>query len=74
MHLRNLNVLRDEVIGDWRKLHNVELRNLYSSSDIVTLVKSRRERWVENVASMGEMRNACKILFGKPEAETTHKK
>jgi hypothetical protein len=45
---------RDEMKGEWRKLHNEELHNLYSSPDIITQVKSRRMRWVEHVACMGE--------------------
>jgi hypothetical protein len=45
---------RDEVMGEWRKLHNEELHNLYSSSDIIRQVKSRRIRWAGHVARMGE--------------------
>jgi hypothetical protein len=45
---------RDEVTGDWRKLHNEELHNLYSSPDIIRQVKSRRMRWAGHVARMGE--------------------
>jgi hypothetical protein len=45
---------RDEVTGEWRKLHNEELHNLYSSPDIIRQVKSRRMRWVGHVARMGE--------------------
>jgi hypothetical protein len=57
---------RDEVTGDWRKLHNEELHNLYSSSNIIRMIKSRRMRWAEHVARMGETRNAYRILVGKP--------
>jgi hypothetical protein len=53
---------RDEVTGDWRKLHN-----LYSSLNIVRVNKSRRMRWVEQVVHMWDMRNAYKISVGKPE-------
>jgi hypothetical protein len=51
---------RDEVTGDWRKLHNEELRNLYSSPNIITsrTIKSRRMSWTGHVARMGENRNA----------------
>jgi hypothetical protein len=44
---------RDEVTGDWRKLHNEELHNLYSSPNKITMIKSRRMRWAGNVARMG---------------------
>jgi hypothetical protein len=49
---------REEVAVDWRRLHNEELHNLYASPDIIKVIKSRRTRWVEHVAHMGEMRNA----------------
>jgi hypothetical protein len=58
---------RDEVTGEWRKLHNEELHNLYSSSNLIRMVKSRRMRWAGHVARMGETRNAYRILMGKPE-------
>ena len=58
---------RDEVTGEWRKLHNEELNDLYSLSDIVRVVKSRRMRWVGNVALMGEDRGVHRVLVGKPE-------
>jgi hypothetical protein len=47
---------RDEVIGEWRKLNNKELNDLYSSANIVWLIKSRRIRWTNRVAHMGEKR------------------
>jgi hypothetical protein len=53
---------RDDVTGDWRKLHNEELYNLYSSPNIIRMIKSRRNRWVEHVARMGETRNVYRIL------------
>jgi hypothetical protein len=49
---------RDDVMGDWRKLHNDELHNLYSSPNIIRMIKSRRMRWSGHVARMGETRNA----------------
>jgi hypothetical protein len=58
---------RDEVTGDWRKLHNEELHNLYSSPNIIRIIKSRRMRWAGHVARMGEKRNAYRVLVGKPE-------
>jgi hypothetical protein len=60
---------RDEVTGDWRKLHNEELYNLYSSPNIIRLVKSKRMRWAGHAARMGETRNAYRILVGKPEGK-----
>jgi hypothetical protein len=59
----------DEVTGEWRKLHNEELHNLYSSTDIIRQVKSRRLRWAGHVARMGEERKLYKILVGKPEGK-----
>jgi hypothetical protein len=60
---------RDHVTGDWRKLHNEELRNLYSSPKIIRMIKSRRMRWAGHVARMEETRNAYRILVGKPEGK-----
>jgi hypothetical protein len=60
---------RDEVTGEWRKLHNDELRDLYSSSSIIRIIKSRRMRWEGHVARMGEKRNAYRLLVGKPEGK-----
>jgi hypothetical protein len=57
---------RDEVAGGWRKLHNEELHNLYSSPSIIRIIQSRRMRWAEHVARMGEKRNADRILVGRP--------
>jgi hypothetical protein len=56
-------------VGGWRRLHNEELQNLYTSSNIITVIKSRRMRWAGRAACMGEMRNKYKILNGKPERE-----
>jgi hypothetical protein len=58
---------RDEVSGEWRKLHSGELHNLYSSLDIIRQIKSRRMRWAGHVARMGEGRNMHRVLVGKPE-------
>jgi hypothetical protein len=58
---------RNEVTGEWRKLHNEELNGLYSSLNIIRLIKSRRMRWVGHVARMGEGRGAHRILVGIPE-------
>jgi hypothetical protein len=58
---------RDEVTGEWRKLHNEELRDLYSSQSIIRIIKSRRIRWAGHVARMGEKRNAYRLFVGKPE-------
>jgi hypothetical protein len=60
---------RDEVTGGLRKLHNEELPDLYSSPSIIRIIKSRRMRWAEHVARMGEKRNAYRLLVGKPEGK-----
>jgi hypothetical protein len=61
---------RDEVTGEWRKLHNEELHDLYSSPSIIRIIKSRRMRWAGHVARMGEKRNAYKLLVGKPKGKS----
>jgi hypothetical protein len=58
---------RDEVTGEWRRLHNKELYALYSSPNIIRVIKTRRLRWAEHVARMGERRGAYRALVGKPE-------
>jgi hypothetical protein len=60
---------RDEVTAEWRKLHNDELRDLYSSPSIIRIIKSRRMRWVGHVARIGEMRNVYRLLVGKPDGK-----
>jgi hypothetical protein len=57
------------VTGDWRKLHDEELNDLYSSPSIIRIIKSRRMRWAEHVARMGQKRNAFRLLVGKPEGK-----
>jgi hypothetical protein len=58
---------RDEVTGEWRKLHNEELNDLYSLPKILWVVKSRRMRWAGHVARMGEDRVVHRLLVGKSE-------
>jgi hypothetical protein len=58
---------RDEVTGEWRRLHNKELYALYSLPNIIQMIKSRRMRWVGHVAHMGERKGAYRVLVGKPE-------
>jgi hypothetical protein len=60
---------RDEVTGEWRKLHNKELHDLYCSPSIIRIIKPRRMRLAGNVARMGEKRNAYRLLVGKPEGK-----
>jgi hypothetical protein len=60
---------RDEVTGEWRKLHNEELSDLYSLTNIVRVVKSRRMRWAGHVARVGEGRGVHRVLVGKPEGK-----
>jgi hypothetical protein len=58
---------RDEVTGEWRKLHNEELHDLYSSPSIIRIMKARRMRWAGHVARIGEKRNTYRLLVGTPE-------
>jgi hypothetical protein len=57
----------DKVMGEWRKLHNEELRDLYYSSSIIRMIKSTRMRWTGNIARMEEKGKAYRLLVGKPE-------
>jgi hypothetical protein len=61
---------RDEVTGDWRRLHNKELYALCSSPNIIRVIKTRRLRWAGHVARMGERRGAYRALVGKPEGRS----
>ena len=58
---------RDEVTGEWRRLHNEELNDLYCSPNIVPVIKSRRMKWAGHVARMGVGRGVHRVLVGKPE-------
>ena len=60
---------RDEITGEWRKLHNEELSHLYSLPNIVRVVKSRRMRWAGHVTRMGEGRGVHRVLVGRPEGK-----
>jgi len=60
---------RDEVTGEWRKLYNEELRDLYPLPNIVRVVKSRRMRWAGHVVRMGEGRVVHRVLAGKPDGK-----
>ena len=67
--LRVFGPKRAEVTGEWRKLHNDELNNLYSLPNIVRVVKSRRLKWAGHVVLMGEDRGVHSVLVGKPEGK-----
>jgi hypothetical protein len=61
---------RDEVTGEWRKLRNDKLNDLYSSPNIIQMMKSRRMRWASHVACRGRRRRAYRVLVGKPKGKT----
>ena len=65
--IRIFGPTRGEVTGEWRKLHNEELNDLYSSPNIVRVIKSRRMRWAGHVARMRERRGVCRVLVGKSD-------
>jgi hypothetical protein len=67
VHRRIFGPERDNVTGEWRRLHNKELYDLYSIPNIIHVIKSRRMRWAEHVARMGERRGADRVLGEKPE-------
>jgi len=60
---------RDEVTGEWRKLHNEELNDLYPSSNVIRVIKSRRMRWTGRVARIVERRGVYRVLMGNPEGK-----
>jgi hypothetical protein len=60
---------RAEVTGEWRRLLNEKLNDLYSSPNIIRVIKSRRMRWAEHVACMGDRKGACMVLVGEPEGK-----
>ena len=66
---RILGPRRDEVTGDWTRLHNEELNDLYSSPNNVRVIKSKRMRWAGHVARMGEERGVYRVLVEKQEAK-----
>jgi hypothetical protein len=66
---RIFGLKRDEVTDEWRKFHNKELHDLYSSPSIIRIIKSRRMKLAGHVARMGEKRNAYRLLVGKPEGK-----
>ena len=68
---RIFGLKRDDVTGEWRKLHNEELNNLYSSPNTLRVIKSRRMRWAGHVACMGERRGMYRVLVAKPEGKRT---
>jgi hypothetical protein len=68
-NITHLIIIKDEVTGGWRKLHNEELHNLYSSQSIIRMIRLRRMRWAGHVTRMGENKNTYRILVGKPEGK-----
>jgi hypothetical protein len=66
---RRIGPKRDEVTGKWRKLHNEELNDLYSSPNIVRVIKSRIMRWTGHVARMRDRRGVHRVLVGKTEGK-----
>jgi hypothetical protein len=67
--LRRIFGLKREEGGSWRTFHNIELHDLYSSPNIVRMIKSRRMRWAGHVARMGEGRGVYRVLVGNPEGK-----
>jgi hypothetical protein len=71
---RIFGLKRDEVTGEWRKLHNEELRDLYSSPSIIREIKSKNMRWEGHVTRIVEEKNAYRLLVGKPEGKEPTRK
>jgi hypothetical protein len=79
--IRNQNFIQEEIkrrlnsgnacyhYAEWRKMHNKKFRDLYSSTSIIRIIKSKRMRWAGHVARMGEKRNTYRLLVGKPEGK-----
>jgi hypothetical protein len=67
--LRIFGSMRDEVTGDWNKIHNEELNDLYSSPTVVRVISSRRMIWARHVARVGERRGVYRVLVGKREGK-----
>jgi hypothetical protein len=65
---RIFGLKRDEVTGEWRRLHNKELYSLYSPPNIIRVIKSRRPKWAVHAARMEKSRGAYRVLVGKPES------
>jgi hypothetical protein len=66
---RIFSLKKDEIIGEWRKLHNEKFSDLYCSHNVVQVIKSRRMRWVGYLACMGERRGVYRDLAGKPKGK-----
>ena len=69
VHRKIFGAKRDEITGEWRKLHNAKLNALYSSPNIIRNLQSRRLRWAGHVAYMEQSRNSYRVLVGKPEGK-----
>jgi hypothetical protein len=65
---------RDEVTGEWRRLHDEELYDMYSSPNIILVIKSRRMRWMRHVARMGDRRGAYGVLVWRPDGKRPFKR
>jgi hypothetical protein len=66
--------MRDEITGGWRKLHNEELRDLYSSPSIIRMIKSRKMGWAGHIARMGEKRRESSLMVETPEGNRPHRR
>ena len=70
--MRIFGTKRDEVTGEWRKLHNEELNDLYCLPDIIWLIRSRRMRWAGHVERMGDRKGTCRVLVERREGKRPH--